>query len=316
MNWKTKALLQKFTALLPSQLGHELYYRLQLMFSSGQLGMLDTRPNRNLEAGVHMAELITRQGHSLEGRSVLEVGTGRRLSLPMALWLCGADEIITVDLNPYLRSRLVLGDIAYMKANHAEVRQIFHPFHGKQLFEDRFSQLLTVRGDLDAVMSLLRLRYEAPADAARLNLPDASVDVHVSSAVMEHISPVAVGGVLAEGWRVLKPDGVMVHLIDFVDHFSYTDPSLSAIHFLRFSPREWEWWSGNHFACQNRLRLDDFRRLFQDAGLRIIGEELLMDERVRAELRNGFPLDTSFRGKSEEILATTLAWLVTERQRG
>jgi hypothetical protein len=33
----------------------------------------------------------------------------------------------------------------------------------------------------------------------------------------------------------------LVHNIDFTDHFSHSDPSISSVNFLQFSESQWNW---------------------------------------------------------------------------
>ena len=100
MNWRNKARLAKLLSKLPPKISYNTYYLIQR-----HLGALRTaNPMRRLKAGVAKVDLIRKHRQELTGsETFLEVGTGRCLSLPMALWLCGAFRTITVDLNPYLK---------------------------------------------------------------------------------------------------------------------------------------------------------------------------------------------------------------------
>jgi predicted RNA methylase len=51
------------------------------------------------------------------GRTVLEVGTGHMVDLPIGMWLCGAERVITVDLNPYLSRELVSEARTFVRRN-------------------------------------------------------------------------------------------------------------------------------------------------------------------------------------------------------
>lgn len=71
--------------------------------------------------------------------------------------------------------------------------------------------------------------YLAPADAANIDLPDKSVDCHISTTVFEHIPREDIKRVLKEAKRILKKDGVAIHFIDLSEHFQYKDKSITAI---------------------------------------------------------------------------------------
>jgi SAM-dependent methyltransferase len=67
------------------------------------------------------------------------------------------------------------------------------------------------------------------------DIPDRSVDLIVSSSVLEHVGdPPAL---FRECGRVLRPGGAMLHLVDYRDHF-FKYP----YHFLQFSQRTWNRW--------------------------------------------------------------------------
>jgi SAM-dependent methyltransferase len=65
-------------------------------------------------------------------------------------------------------------------------------------------------------------------------VPDASVDFLFSNAVLEHIRLKEFVPLVMEMKRVLKPEGIASHQIDFRDHLQY------ALNNLRFSERVWE----------------------------------------------------------------------------
>jgi SAM-dependent methyltransferase len=65
-------------------------------------------------------------------------------------------------------------------------------------------------------------------------IPTASVDYLFSNAVLEHIRLKEFPALMAETKRILKPDGVCSHQIDFRDHLG------GALNNLRFSENHWE----------------------------------------------------------------------------
>ena len=106
MNWKLKSGIQNTVAALPSGLSYQVYYFLQRRFG----GYREANPVKRFEGGIALVSRIRRHGGTVEGRPFLEVGTGHQINVPIALWLCGAGEIVTVDLHRYLKRDLVTGD--------------------------------------------------------------------------------------------------------------------------------------------------------------------------------------------------------------
>lgn len=306
MHWKLKARLQNAAAALPPALGNPVYYFAQRHF----LGLRTTDPVSRLQAGLEIVRRIEQHKRTVAGATVLEVGTGHQLNLPVALWLSGAAEVTTVDINRYVKDQLVRSDVAYMRDHQQELQETFGPRASTETFQARFARLAQSR-TLDQLLNAANIHYNAPADAAHLDLPDGSVDYHVSYTVLEHIHPATLSAILREGKRVLKPGGLLVHCIDFSDHFSHSDSSISSVNFLQFSDREWSRLGGNRFMYHNRLRVDEFRDLLEQAGLDVIGMEPFVDERAKNLLEHGgFPLDVRFRVKSPAINATSHAWVV------
>jgi len=75
----------------------------------------------------------------------------------------------------------------------------------------------------------------SPGDAAETHFPDQCIDYHTSYAVFKHILKIVLKKILEEGNRIIKKHGFFVHNIDYSDHFSHSDKSISAINFLQYS---------------------------------------------------------------------------------
>ena len=64
----------------------------------------------------------------------------------------------------------------------------------------------------------------------------------------------------------------------------------------------------------NRLRHDDFANLFESVGHFILEVQPDVDQRSLELLRSGnLHLDERFSSKPEEVLATTGAWIITQK---
>lgn len=304
MRWTHKALLQNLFARLPDPIGPALYYRMQRHFG----GLRRPEPMSRLRAGLRMAELLRQEGHGIAGRRVLEIGTGHQLNLPIALWLCGVAEVMTVDRNRYLKHELIREDLRQIAARHEEVRELFGASCALRLA--RLMEFAERPPPLAELLAAMNIRYLAPADAAALPLATGSIDYHVSFAVLEHIPAPDLSAILREGLRLLDRDGLFAHCIDFSDHFSHDDPGITSINFLQFSEQAWAGYAGNRYMFHNRLRLDEFLALLDIAGLSPKHMETSVDERALDCLKQGFPLHDRFRAKDPHTLATGNAWVV------
>jgi SAM-dependent methyltransferase len=306
MHFLLKSAIQNSIAVLPSSLGQPIYYGLQRRF--GALRQVDYY--EHLRRASEVASVLHDQGLPLE-RSFLEVGTGWVLGTPIGLWLAGAAEIVTVDLHHYLKQELVLGLLAYI-ANHISELQALYPWVAPAELQ-RKCQVLAACKSLTELWAAVPIRYTAPADATHLALPDASIDYHYSTNVLEHVPKAVLAGILAEARRLLRPDGRLVHIVDLSDHFAHDDYRLLPVHFLRYRPSTWNALAGNRFMYQNRLRLPQYHQLFEAAGLRIEWERDVLDL-VSLQLlqQKQAPVHWQFQEFTPEELATTF-WVVLAR---
>jgi SAM-dependent methyltransferase len=245
----------------------------------------------------------------------MEVGTGWRLNTPLACWLCGARSILTIDLNPYLRFALIKEDLRYLKQHRDELRARLLSEYGDLLDESRWRQLVEYRPTtLEAFLALCGITYRSPADARDTSCRPHSIDFHVSCNVFEHIPQEDLRAVLKEANRVIKPTGLLLHLVDHTDHFSHADARLSPIHFLQYSDAEWKRYAGDRYAYVNRLREDDYISLFEKCGQMLQAVRSQPDVRVQESLKQGFTVDSKFRGKSLETLSRLTSLFVAVPQ--
>jgi SAM-dependent methyltransferase len=141
---------------------------------------------------------------------------------------------------------------------NARIAERFH-----SLFHRRYGRVL-----FDAQ----QIPYYFPHRFSHIPLEDASVDVVVSFAVLEHVrSPEKA---LREIHRVLKPGGASVQRIITTDHRSFGQvEGYHPFSYLTHSDLEWEEINKNKFY-QNRLLPHDWRALFKQHFTVVLYEEL------------------------------------------
>ena len=72
MNWKFKSKVQTVLAAMPSDLSYNLYFKLQRRFG----GLRSVNPMHTFAKGVRLRNKITELGQSVNGKTILEIGTG------------------------------------------------------------------------------------------------------------------------------------------------------------------------------------------------------------------------------------------------
>ena len=310
MHWKLKAKIQNAVSLLPPSASYAAYYWLQRRFG----GLRRLNPASRLTEGIETWKRIQKQGRTPSGKVFLEVGTGRVPLVPLAYWLMGAEKTITIDLNPYLKEELVAESLCYISENEETILGLF----GRLVNKKRFIELLDFAGNsrfsVSGFLDLCRVDYIAPGNAADTRLSGQSIDFHTSNAVFEHIPLKVLRQILEEGNRIIKNNGLFIHRIDYSDHFSHSDKTISAINFLQYSDEDWESYAGNRYMYMNRLRHDDFITLFESAGHRIVEAQPDIDRRSQELLISGnLRLNGRFSSKPEEVLAITGSWVITQK---
>jgi hypothetical protein len=254
-------------------------------------------------------ELRPRRGG---GFTVFELGTGWFPVVPIGLYLCGASEVWTFDIAPLLSGRRLRQAFElFDEFDRSGELRCFLPL----LQSDRLTSLRQAAcapGPASAAERLQRLDIQVRTqDAAQTGLPSATVDLFVSTGVLEYIPVPAIEQILAEFRRVGSPDAVQSHYLNLADEYSYFDPSITPFNFLRFSERRWKYLN-SPLAWLNRLRVPDYRRLFDRAGFEIIKE---FNTSGRLEDLKKIQLAPEFRSYREEDLLVLASWLTVQPQR-
>lgn len=253
MHWRIKGLTQKVLGHLPG--GDALHLELQRRFGGLQdfPGELATK----VEDWQIMVGHLRTAGVVIADTRFFEIGTGWYPTFPLALYLAGARRIVTYDLTRHLSSELTRAAVQELEkflpviaeasgADPGEVTQR----HGQ------LTQALAHGATVD-VATEGAIRYAAPADATRTELPDAAVDVVFSNSVLEHVPPDAIAAMYRESLRILAPNGLMFHSVNCGDHYAYVDRNIHQLNYLRYSDRAWKFWN-NDFLYQNRMRAHEF----------------------------------------------------------
>lgn len=300
-SWKQKAMLQRGLSALPA--GHRVNYLFQRHITHG-LPMPDDDLRRAATLGVHHVErLADVSRRDVSAGQFFEFGAGWDLHMPLVLWCLGVDHQLVVDIRPLVRPELV--------ANVA--RRL-----GGALRLPEFVRIPPVP-EPDGVgsgsfLDALGIEYRAPCDARATGLPDRSVDFATSTNTLEHIPPDDIRAILRECHRLLADDGLMSFQIDYKDHYSYFDGSISAYNFLTFDERAWRRYNSSlHF--QNRLRHHQHVALLEDAGFEIVDEQLTRGSDDDLALLASLPVQPPFRGADLEDLAVRDARLILAKRR-
>ena len=139
---------------------------------------------------------------------------------------------------------------------------------------DQISKLLKVNKipsaySLEDLKKNFNLIYVAPTNLKKIKEKNLKFDACISSTTLEHIPK----SELEETFQLLKDiiqkDGIISALIDYSDHYSHTDKNIGDLNFLKFNSVKWKNYN-TPMLFQNRLRHQDYRKLFESKGFKIV----------------------------------------------
>jgi hypothetical protein len=242
------------------------------------------------------------------GTAVLEVGSGWQPFIPTLFSLAGAERVYLTDL------RRLLQPASFRTAMDSLILHRKMIIDSLRISDQSFDQAVTVKpGDsLADGFRRLRLEYLAPCDCQKLALPDQSVDIVISRAVLEHIPPPVIQGIFYESYRLLRPGGLSCHYVDNSDHWQHGDNSISRVNFLRFPNSFFRWTYLNGLNYQNRLRHSEYVEMLRKPGFEILRQDKVVDTGALEALKT-LPLDAQFRRFSNEDLASLTSYLLARK---
>ncbi len=227
--------------------------------------------------------------HVHPGR-VLEFGGGRHFLTPLLLSNAGAVEVLVYDIQRLATTEQI---------NHT-IRQLRGRVGGKWREIRDWAEL----------ESTYRIKYMAPGDARDTRLPEGHVHAVCTTSTLEHIPSKDIRSIHQECLRIAAPQAIFSHIVDYADHYYYSDSSLSPVNFYRFSEFQWKFLNpSNHF--QNRLRHSDYLRLFDELGL--LPVEIKTGEFPHHAMQR-LPVHPSFRHYNRQDLCTSIGYFSLARK--
>lgn len=293
--WKLKVLIQFVLSKLP--LGERINFFLQRLNQSHSVDKLETRILDLTSSLMKVNKYLP-----LEGITVVEIGTGWEPVNAILLYLLGANICHTYDHVRHVRFELAKLVISAINNKLGEISDITSI--PATILSERMSRISNTQ-DLDDLFAKSHIVYHAPGDASRTNLPDDSVDLVYSHAVLEHVPARMVLDITIESKRILKESGFAYHLIGLHDHYVGFDKNISRVNFLKYSERLWAFFVYNDISYHNRLREVEFLRLFHKCGAKICRLENRVDQRD-IDVLKGMRINKRFQGMSLEQLAIHL----------
>lgn len=307
MNYLIKSLIQNSISFLPNAFSNEFYFFVQRKFGN----LRKYSPINQFKAAIKIQNIILKNKRFIYSSKFLEIGSGRCPTTSISLWLLGASEVVTIDINRYFKREIFKEFIIWLKNNQVNLIKDYPEISTikvKNLLE------IDINNEENQILNDLKdlgINYLAPCDASSLNFDEEYFDYHISYNVLEHIKPLDIEKIFIESKRILKRDGFLIHNIDYSDHFSHSDPNISPINFLKFSPKLFNIIAGNQYMYMNRLRDDEIVLIFKKLNFKIIFCERYIDINLKKEIdsdRKKFKLHMKFYNKNSDVLANLESW--------
>jgi hypothetical protein len=299
VKWQYKAVLQQIFSHLPG--GERLNFFFQKHVTGGC-----PRPDNEVaqnggwaRAHVDAAQRFGKTDFATA--RFFEFGAGMDLLGPLLFYSLGIERQLVVDLRRLMRVQLVNHSIDQVRRFAAEL--------GVRRQPERY---LTGPDPARTLIESYGIEYRAPLDARATGLPAGSVDHVTSTNTLEHVGPSEIAAIHRECFRLLKPNGLATHQIDYQDHYSYFDRGISAFNYLRYSDREWSRYNPS-LMYQNRLRHRDHLELIRGAGFEILEEQLREGTTEDCAIVRALPLAQRFRIYPTEQLAIRTALVVARK---
>lgn len=309
MNWKYKVLIQQICSKIP--FGEHIYYLGQRTIG----GLKDFNVNGKLKQGCRLLEIMFRNHQSFENKVAMEIGTGWIPCLPILFWYFGQTRCETYDIASHLKADLLneaLSQITAALNTDIERWRKYYPV-GASLMRDRSDILDSLKQkNAQEILESLNIYYHPKTDICAIDDRVGFYDIIYSNTTLEHISVQVLRKMLNQCYKLLKPGGLMLHLVDTSDHYSHSDSSISPVHFLTFSQEEFVK-INNRFCFQNRLRNMDYKKLFGETAFHILDWNATVNKRSMAALQT-MKLNSEFKGLPEEEICSASIEILAQKK--
>lgn len=256
--------------------------------------------------GIQQVEMFKKAGIDPKGKTYLELGTGWYPIVPVIFHLYGCGHIKLVDSQKLMDLTNFRKTCDYILEDKKLVSEKLGLPEGE--IEQRLLDLKAL--PLKDALAKMDTEYLAPNDILENSIPDNSIDIISSRAVLEHVPPEIILKMFSEFHRMLKPDGGMCHIIDNADHWQYVDDSISKLNFLRYGPRVYGWIANSDpLQYMNRLRHPQYLEMMANSGFEIALDESTPDSKALDDLTK-LKLHPDFSNFSPEEIATLTSYVV------
>ena len=261
INWKLKAILYKLFSFI--KLKRTFYFMQKHITKRSRINITEIN-----KLWIFHSDAI----EDSKSKKILEVGAGKSLEQNIYLSYKFGSKIdqTAIDLNNML-------DFKLFNEASAQISSILK---------------LKNKGEVKNISDLkikYNITYKAPFKINEFNTNE-KFDICISTTALEHFNILDLQNYLLDMKKILNDNGLISSLIDYSDHYSHTDKNIDTLNFLSYSKKDWEKYN-NAYLYQNRLRHQDYKKLFIDQGFKII--EIVKGNKTSPKKKISNEFDTS-----------------------
>lgn len=224
---------------------------------------------------------LLENGFDFQDKTCLEHGPGNTYINAYNFLASGARDVILVDKYPRRKNKkrqkaFIDDEIAYIC---------------KKYNIDKAKFLELTSGKINFIAKDLR------------EVNTAEIDLIYSNSVLEHVKDIE--GNVKRMASILNKGGYMAHVIDMRDHYNFDNPFL----FYKYPDEIWEKYLAKEgISYTNRLRYDDYRKLFVENGFSILSVDI-----TKYPFFADSKLSEKFKKKNKDVLAIGVARFILKK---
>lgn len=245
--------------------------------------------------------LVDASKRTLKHSTVLEIGPGQTPDLLYSALALGAIKAIGCDVSEYL-------SCDYLKADsYTETLNWLSRAAKQNMLSGGYQEIDdTLFKGMDLPESKLSIYHY---DGCDLPIEDSAIDIVWSKSVLEHVrDPYRLS---KEFYRVLKPGGLMCHIIDLRDHMTLANGK-DWLRFLKYSDKLWNLMMSNRTSWCNRTPESGWKDIFISSGFNILEWNTIKMDFHRDFNRDD--LDPKFRLIPDDELSTSWIHLAAVKE--
>jgi len=297
MTFKIKCFIQRIISAFPNS--GKINYFFQRYVRKSLPRSDEMLLNKAKIAFYHFNRFIQNKGKKIKTEKYLEFGAGWDLIIPFC-FLCMGFNVTAIDIKRIVVPELIEATLKKFLNLKDKLQFDFDPEILSCTYNDREIEIYP------------GMNYYAPMYMQNTDFPDDTFDLITSTATMEHIPEEDLLPILEECYRILKPGGIFSAVIDYQDHWSYFDKSISVYNFLKYSQKEWKKYSPS-VMYQNRLRHNEYIDIISKTDFEIkVNESKYPDEKHLSMLRD-LKVDDQFSGYTFDELSVCGSDLVLKK---